>query len=225
MLGYNLGSAYGFELLPASIGGLIIGTQPLLIMIFAALIGREPLTVAAVAGLFAAFAGTVMLFWRDIDLAGNGLTTLRGGSLVFLSGAAWALYVVPAKPLILKYGALPVSALSIIIATLPMLCLSSHETAVTLGAMTGPQWGAMGFMVIVSTFMASITWNYGAGRLSAAAAGAFLYLVPILAVAAGAIFLDEPVSASVVAGGMLILAGVAVAQFGGRWRMARLQNR
>ena len=29
MLGYNLGSTFGFEHVPAGIGGLIIGTQPL----------------------------------------------------------------------------------------------------------------------------------------------------------------------------------------------------
>ncbi len=91
--------------------------------------------------------------------------------------------------------------------------------------MTAPQWGAMAYMVLVSTFLASITWNYGAGRLSSAAAGAFLYLVPILAVAAGAIILDERISANVVAGGLLILIGVGVAQFGGRWRPASFSEK
>src|SRR5439155_22690998 len=138
----------------------------------------------------------------------------------FLSGSAWAFYVVTAKPLILKYGSLPVSGLSISIATIPMLWLASSHTIATAEAMTAAQWGAMAYMVLISTFVASITWNYGAGRLSAAAAGAFLYLVPILAVAGGAVFLAEPISANILLGGVLILAGVGIAQFGERWRMA-----
>ena len=39
--------------------------------------------------------------------------------------------------------------------------------------------------------VASITWNWAASRLTAAASGAFLYLVPIIGVAAGALILRE----------------------------------
>jgi drug/metabolite transporter (DMT)-like permease len=224
MLGYNIGSAYGFQLVPAGIGGLVIATQPLLIVLFAALAGREPLVPAAIVGLITAFCGTVILFWKDLTFVSDGGSIPWGACLIFLSGCAWAFYVVTAKPLIQKYGSLPVSGMSILIATVPMLFLASPGTLGTLGAMTPAHWGAMTFMVIVSTFMASITWNYGAARLSAAVAGAFLYLVPMIAVAAGAVFLAEPVSGNVVLGGLLILAGVGIAQFGGRWRMARLRR-
>ena len=168
---------------------------------------------------------TEVLFWNDLSISGDNASLLRGGLLIFISGSAWAFYVVIAKPLILKYGSLPVSGLSILIATIPMLFLASYQTIATAEGMTGPQWSAMGFMVIISTFIASIAWNYGAGRLSAATAGAFLYLVPILAVGAGAIFLDEPISTSILLGGALILAGVAIAQSGERWRLARLPKR
>jgi drug/metabolite transporter (DMT)-like permease len=226
MLGYNVASVYGFELLPASIGGLIVGTQPLLIVMLAALIGREPLTMAAITGIIVASFGTVMLFWNDLSLSSDSTTLLKGGFLIFVSGAAWAFYAVSAKPLIVKYGPLSVSALSIIIAAVPMLILfPSFETFAVMRAMTTAQWGEMAFLIIVATFISSITWNYGVGRLSSAAAGAFLYLVPVLAVAAGVIFLDEALSANIILGGTLILAGVAIAQFGGRRRMARLQKR
>jgi drug/metabolite transporter (DMT)-like permease len=225
MLGYNLGSVYGFELIPASVGGLIIGTQPLLIALFAALIGREPLTMAAIVGVIVAFCGTVVLLWNDLSFSGDRADLLRGGILIFLSGTAWAFYAIVAKPLIVKYGPLPVSGLSIIVAAIPILLFfSSSETIATARTMTPTQWRGMAFLVLVATFIASITWNYGVGRLSAAAAGAFLYLVPVLAVASGALFLGEPISANVVFGGLLILAGVAIAQFGGRWRMARLRR-
>src|SRR5205823_1841570 len=155
------------ELAPASIGGLIIGTQPLLILLLAALIGREPLTPAAAVGVIIAFGGTAVLFWDDLSISSTDAGLLRGGLMIFLSGSAWAFYVVTAKPLILKYGSLPVSGLSISIATIPMLWLASSHTIATAEAMTAAQWGAMAYMVLISTFVASITWNYGAGRLSA----------------------------------------------------------
>jgi drug/metabolite transporter (DMT)-like permease len=64
-----------------------------------------------------------------------------------------------------------------------------------------------------------VTWNYGAARIPAAAAGAFLYLVPPIGVVAGAFMLGETVTQGMVIGGTLILAGVGIAQFGDRLRM------
>ena len=71
MLGYNIGSVFGFELAPASIGGLVIGTQPLLILLLAALIGREPLTPTGVVGMMIAFCGTAVLLWDDLNISSN----------------------------------------------------------------------------------------------------------------------------------------------------------
>src|SRR5688572_17634958 len=71
ILGYNLGSVFGFELVPAGIGGIIIGTQPLLIVLMAALLSRRVPSPAAIAGLALAFAGTALLFWKDLTVQGD----------------------------------------------------------------------------------------------------------------------------------------------------------
>jgi drug/metabolite transporter (DMT)-like permease len=60
-----------------------------------------------------------------MNLSGNltpitfGLAAIGSGigaGLVFASGIAWAIYVVVAKPLILKYGSFPTTALTVSIA-------------------------------------------------------------------------------------------------------------
>ncbi|HEY7617302.1 MAG TPA: DMT family transporter, partial [Terriglobales bacterium] len=86
ILGYNLGSVYGFQLVPAGMGGLIIGTQPLLIVFIAALVSRESVTSATFAGLLVAFAGTILLFWSDLTIANELAPLLRGATFIFLSG-------------------------------------------------------------------------------------------------------------------------------------------
>ena len=145
MLGYNLGSTFGFEHVPAGIGGLIIGTQPLLIALLAALIARERLTPATILGLIVAFIGTGLLFWNDLAKAAEGSPLLWGGFLIFMSGVAWAVYVVLAKPLIQTYGAYPVSAISIALATLPMLFMASADTLATVKSMS---WARLGQHVL-----------------------------------------------------------------------------
>ena len=100
MVGYNLGSAFGFERVSAGIGSLIIGTQPLLIALFGAAIAKERLGPAAIAGLVVAFAGTAILVSGDLALAGDGWEFAIGCALVFACGIGWAIYVVVSKPLV-----------------------------------------------------------------------------------------------------------------------------
>ena len=215
MVGYNLGSAFGFELVSAGIGSLIIGTQPLLIAAMGAFAARERLSPMAMLGLAIGFTGTVLLVWKDVGVSGNTSDFIIGSTLIFLCGVAWSVYVVVSKPLVQKYGAFSITALSISLGSLIMVPLFARTgTLDTLRAMTAGNWLDMAYLAILSTVIATITWNYGAARLPAAAAGAFLYLVPILGVGAGAVMLGEPVTPGMLAGGGLILLGVAIAQFG-----------
>lgn len=215
MVGYNLGSAFGFELVSAGIGSLIIGTQPLLIAAMAAIVARERLTPVAMLGLAIGFTGTVLLVWKDVGVAGDATDFLKGSVFIFLCGLAWAVYVVVSKPLIQKYGSYSITAISISLASLIMVPMMARTSTLdTLVAMTPRNWFDMAYIAILSTLVATITWNYGAGRLPAAASGAFIYLVPIIGVGAGALILGEAVTPGMLLGGSLILAGVAIAQFG-----------
>jgi drug/metabolite transporter (DMT)-like permease len=221
MLGYNLGSMFGFEHATAGIGGLIYATQPLLIVLLAAIILRERLSATAILGIIVAGLGTILLFWRDVEQTSGG-SPLYGGGLLFLACMAWAVYSVMSRPLLARYGVLPVTAWSIIIATLPMYLLADMSTATALATMNTRQWAELLFLAVLSTVIATLTWNFSIARLPAATTGAFLYLIPVIAIAAGALLLDEDVTVAMVIGGLLILLGVAVAQFGPR--LSRLRH-
>lgn len=217
MMGYNLGSAFGFAYVTAGIGSLIIGTQPLLIALMGTLIARERLGVTAILGLIIGFLGVVLLVWRDLAITADSWSFLAGCAMIFLSGTAWAVYVVVSKPLILKYGSYSISAMSISLCSLVMVpMLARPSTLTTLADMSVRSWAELGYIAIISTMVCSVTWNYAASRMRAAASGAFLYLIPIIGVAAGALILGEAVTSGMVTGGALILLGVAVAQFGDR---------
>jgi drug/metabolite transporter (DMT)-like permease len=218
MLGYNLGSAFGFAHVTAGIGSLIIGTQPLLIALLGSAVAKEKLTPAGLIGLMIGFSGTVLLVWHDVGIGGNSASFLEGCALVFGAGAAWAVYVIGSKPLVNRYGSFAITAWSISIAAACLLALFGRPSAMaTALAMPAHSWLEMAYMAGFSTFLATILWNYGAGRVPSAAAGAFIYLVPIIGVAASALILHEPITAGMLAGGGMILLGVAIAQFAPAW--------
>ncbi len=219
MLGYNLGSIFGYVHITAGIGGIIISTQPLLIAVMAAVFGAERLTLATIAGIVVSFAGTVVLFAGD---PGSGMARgelLLGGTMVFLSGLAWAVYVAASRPLIQRHGAFKITALSILIATIPMLGFASGSTLKTALSLSPQALWALFFLVVPSTFLAAITWNFAVGHLKPSTAGAALYLIPLIAIGAGALLLGETITATTLGAAAIILLGVAISQYGSRLRL------
>jgi drug/metabolite transporter (DMT)-like permease len=214
--GYNLGSVYGFALLPAGIGGIIIGTQPLLIVLIASLASRTLPSPAGVSGLLLAFAGTAVLFWKDLLFSDDSRALTLGAIYIFLSGLAWALYVVLVKPLILKYGTYRTTAITILLSTLPLPAFASLSTLDALADMSPRRWAEMFYLVAIAGLIATVAWNFAAARLPSVLTGAFLYLVPVISVVSGALILGERITIGMVAGGTLILLGVALAQLSGR---------
>lgn len=225
LAGYNLGAAFGFELVPAGVGSLIFGAQPLFIALLGVMIAGEKLSVETIIGLCVAFGGTILLAGGDLGLTGDAKNFLRGCIFVLLSTVAFAVYVVMAKPLTQKYGSYSLSAISTCLSSTFLLILLTRPSVVpTVMSMTSRNWLDMAYVVILSTFISTITWNYGSSRLPAATAGAFLYLMPIIGVFAGAAFLDEAITWTMLSGGALILLGVAIAQYGPRMRRTQLEE-
>ena len=221
VFGYSAASVYGFATVPAGIGGLIYATQPLFIVLLAVIMLGERLSLRIIAGLVLAFAGTVLLVWDDLIRAGAVQPYLAGILLLLFSCFAWSFYSVPGKVFIQRYGTLSTTTLSLLIATLPMLALASPATIDTVAAMTLRQWLEVGFLAGISSFVAMFGWTYATARLAASTIGASLYVIPVIAVLAGALILGETVTLTTILGGLLILAGVAVAQFGPRLRRVR----
>ncbi len=220
MLGYNIGSVFGFFYAPASIGGLIIATQPLLIAALAAMVGSEKLTAAAILGLAISFVGSLVLFQDDGVTKIPRSEILLGSGLIFLAGLAWSIYVIFSKSLIQRYGSYKISALTLTIAAPPLLVFASRRTWDVALSLDSSALFSLFFLVVIATFMSLMLWNFATGALRPTTVGASLYLVPIFAVLAGYLFLREPMTGNTLIAGSIILTGVAIAQFGPslKWR-------
>ena len=212
--GYNLCANFGMQLTSASIGGLILGIEPLFIAVLAAVVLAEGLTWTAGLGLISAGAGTALLLWNHAGDA-SALTlggSLRGLLLMLAAGFSWSLYVVLMKPLFPHYGAIRTTALTSVIGMTPLLLLGSAATLTTAAAMTQWQWTLLFFHSVLGTVLSVALWNYGNKFISSASAASFIYAVPLVSVVAGVAFLGEPLTVSLVAAAALILAGVFIAQ-------------
>lgn len=214
MAGYNWFVNAGFELVPAGVGTLVTMIEPLMIAILAAMLLGEKLTRWVLVGVVMAIAGAVVLFWPDIRSEAPQSVSPLGILYLFLCCIGWAIYTIATKPLLARHDSFTVTAITMLIAAPLMIGAASEPLPALFARLDARQWAEVAYLVLVTGLGGTMLWNYGTKHLSSTAAGTFLYLIPVVAVAAGALILGEAITAYVIAGGLLMLTGVAAAQFG-----------
>ena len=222
MFGYFAGSIFGFAYVTTGIGGIIISTQPLLIALLANFFGTERITIPTIIGLVVSFTGTLYLF--SGDSSGSHENLIIGGLMIFACGFFWSVYVIFSKSLIQAYGSFKITALSSILATLPALAFASSGTWETVRSLDRNGLLTLCYLTFVGTLLTVSTWNFATARLQPTTVGASLYLIPVLAIASGAIVLGETVTNPTLIAGAIILLGVALAQFGPLLWKSSIQN-
>jgi drug/metabolite transporter (DMT)-like permease len=103
------------------------------------------------------------------------------------------------------------------IACLPYAGTLVHQ----LGHASGSTVAWMIYLGVAPTAIGFVTWAYALARTTAGRMGSTTYLVPPLALLFGWSFLGEVPPLLVIPGGVLCLAGVALARTGGRPRIRR----
>jgi drug/metabolite transporter (DMT)-like permease len=209
--GYHISLNVGTRFTTSGTAALVVALAPALTLVFAAALGLERVGGRSVAGLATAFAGVgvVVLLGSGGDLA---LSDAKGPLIVLGAPLAFALYNVLLKPLLHRYGLLALTAAASLFGTLALLPLARPATATEIAALSTVDATLVLYLGVVCTFLGYIAWNVGLRGLGPTRAVAFAYAIPPLAVTFGALTLDEPVTLWLVAGGALIVAGVALAQ-------------
>lgn len=210
--GYYLGAIYGFANLSTGAGGMLYATNPLMIVGLAIALGQERLSTSVAIGMAISFAGTLYLFSGGLD--GGGGNPIFGGLMMLLACFCWAVYAIFVKPLVSKYGPIRATAYTTILPALPALLFFNGNTANTFTHLSHSAITALLIMSLAGTIFSVNLWNYAAIRLKPSSVGASLYLIPPGVALFGWVFLNETTGTQTLLGGLIILIGVAVAEFG-----------
>jgi drug/metabolite transporter (DMT)-like permease len=201
--------------LPASVNGVLNNTHPLWVAIGTTLVARPHRPALLVVGSLIALLGVCVIFLPDLvssDLASIaeypiGVALSLAGSGVIATGTVIARRVMPGNdPLAVSAVAsgaaiLPVGALTFLSGGLQPIFTADDGVKLLL-LYLGAGCTAINFGL----------WYYGLKHLSAAGASAFQYLIAPVGVALAALFLGEPITASLVLGTACILLGLAATQ-------------
>ena len=204
MVGYNLPVTVGLQWLPASSAGLLLATEPVWVLVIGLVFLGERAGPRVLAGTGVALAGVAVIAGPAALSPGSGTRAVAGAALVLLATLAFGAYMIVLRPLSQKYGPVSATATSSVAGALPYLALVGTVWPPRLSA---PAWGELLFLALGSTVAGMLLWNLAVVR-GGAGISRLLYLEPVVSVLGAMVFLGERVTAAVLAGGVLVIAGV-----------------
>ncbi|HEX5758800.1 MAG TPA: DMT family transporter [Thermoanaerobaculia bacterium] len=211
---HQLLQSIGLSLTTAVQAGWLIGLIPLWSALLAVLLGKERLGGWKAAGLLGGFAGALLVVSRGAlgpDLL--RLPSTRGDLLILLSTVNWAVYSVLGHRTLRRLGATRATAGAMTLGWLMLAPLFLWTRGWReLPGLSAAGWGAVLFLGLGCSGLGYLLWYGALERLEVSRVAAFLYLEPFVTFAAAVLLLAEPVSATAVAGGLLVLASVLLVQ-------------
>ena len=225
--GYHLSLNIGEESTASGVAALIVALSPALTMALAIAFGIERFSLRVAAGLAVAFAGVIVVVGlgsgEELSLSG-----LKGPLIVVGAPLSFALYNVLLKPLFARYDLLALTATTSLVGTVALLPIFASSDVGGIGSIAGRDIALILYLGVFSTLLGYIGWNIGLRAFGPTRAVTATYAIPALAVLFGAVTLEEPVTAWIAVGGLLIVGGVALASgrlADTRHRFSRLQRR
>jgi drug/metabolite transporter (DMT)-like permease len=207
---YHLALNWGEQRTSASIASLIVATAPVMVALGSAAVLRERVTARRWFGIVLAFGGVAVL--AAAHRTSGGGTSVAGVIVSMLAPVSWAVYSIVAKPLTERASSLQVTAAGMLIGSIALLPFVSARTFREIGGLSAGGWAWMVQLGVGSSVLGYFIFVWALARMEATKVAVFLYAVPVVALGAAWLILDEPLGASVLVAAALVIAGVVLAQ-------------
>lgn len=201
---------FGLKLTTASHASLIIATIPLgTELVIARRLKRWPRP--------AVWCGTLMALSGVAWVIGQGKAgaTVTGDLLMFGAVACWIIYTFLVQRLSQSYPNLMITRWIMLNGAVSLAPAALMEILLLpLPQPTLIAWGQVIFLGVVCSAMAFDLWNRAIPALGPTTTNSLIYFIPLVGVIGGVLFLGEPVTPALFAGGALIFGGVLLARRG-----------
>jgi len=208
ILGGNGLVAVGEEGVSSGLAALIIAAVPLWIVVLRAVFGDRPAR-ATLAGVAVGFLGVTVLLLPS----GGGTSDPGHALLIVAASVSWASgsYLATRRPM----PASPFAATGLEMtfggAVTFVVGLARGElSGFSLGQVSGRSWFALGYLVVFGSLIAFTAYVWLLENAPVSQVATYAYVNPAVAVLLGALILSEPITPTVVVGGLVILTAVAV---------------
>jgi drug/metabolite transporter (DMT)-like permease len=186
----------------SALTGMLNATTPIFVTIVAAVLARKMPAGRILVGLATGIAGSVLIALPSFN---EGKSSAFGIALILIACISYGFALNVARPLQMKYSALPVIWRALGIAVLLTAPFGLHD-------LPGSHWTLVPVLSLLAlgafgTSIANVILTVAAGRVGAIQASAATFLMPPVALLLGVLVRHEHVAVLSVIGGAVCLAG------------------
>jgi drug/metabolite transporter (DMT)-like permease len=203
---YNFALNIGEQTVSAASACFIINMIPIMTAIISFFFLGERIRPAGWMGMLWSLAGIGLIAFGE---GKSGISFEAGSLFILIAAVSSSLYFVGQKPLLERYTSLEVVCYVIWLGTLAMLpgvsgvghTLASASPASTLSVV---------YLGVFPAVVAYFCWSYVLARMPASRAATFLYIVPLVTIVIGFLWLNEIPTMTSLLGGIIVISGVFI---------------
>jgi drug/metabolite transporter (DMT)-like permease len=187
---------------------IIMTANPVMVLIFAAIIIREAITFKKSMGILLGLSGAALVILQNAAFSISSETQL-GDLLVFINATSYGLYLVLVKPLMVKYHPITIVKWVFLFGFIYVFPFGYGELSqVNWASMPTIIIACILFVVIGTTFFAYLLNIIALKELSPSIVSYYIYLQPILATVFALVLGKDEIDPIKIIGSVLIFSGV-----------------
>ncbi|EEP72498.1 integral membrane protein [Micromonospora sp. ATCC 39149] len=194
---------------PSGIAALLVATVPLLVVLLRTVSGDRP-RLWTFAGVTLGFLGLILLV---LPTGGSGAVPLAGALTVVAGATCWSAgsflagrLRMPTDPFVATVYEMVAGAVALAVLAAARGELRDFDP----GQVTGRSWLALAYLMVAGSLVAFTAYVWLLHHAPISLVSTYAYVNPVVAVALGALLAAEPITAQVLIGGAVIIAGVAL---------------
>jgi len=187
---------------------IINSVNPIMVLVFAAWILKERIGLSRLGGIVLGATGALMLIFLGNPLSFKG-GNLTGDMFIVVNTAAWSLYLVISKPLMVKYNPFLMMRWMFLIGFIGVFPFTIRQSLqIDFSSFDSYTWFSILYIIVGTTFMAYFFITYSLKRLSSPVVAYYTYIQPVIVAAIGIIVFAELISWVKIISALLVFGGI-----------------
>ena len=208
----------GVKYSTAANASLINAIYPGMTAIFLFFLFKETLQKLKVIGILLSLLGVVVIVSKGSLAVILGLSFNLGDIFLLLTAITWPLYTIINLRLSVNYSPIVTTAYSGLVGSILFLptALLMDSSPTRLASISFPVLLSLLCYSLLGGVLSYIWWNQGVAKLGSNRAAVFMNLVPLVGIIFAVFLLGEHIVLSQIAGGVLSISGIIVANISGK---------
>jgi drug/metabolite transporter (DMT)-like permease len=204
--------AFAQQRVPSGVAAIILATIPFWIALIGFVIPAEkPVRPWTLVLLVPGLTGVALIAWRQLA-TGQAALQLSDILLLLASSFSWALgSVLSERHSSQETSAVALSGMALIVGGAALLVLSAGLGEIRLSGLAAPSAASLlawAYLTLAGTVVAFASYVWLLERISPTLVGTYTFVNPIIAVLLGWAILGEPLTASMLGGGALVVGSI-----------------